>query len=211
MQSEMLREGSSRSPEERLESHRVSSQSPVLLSERLVLRAPHKEDIDALAHLANNAKVATMVSRMPHPYTVADAADFVRRAHNGAIGKAVFAITKADNCAFMGCCGLEVDPNTPCRGEIGYWLGEPYWGQGYATEAAQVLVDMAFREDAITMLDARCRVVNAASRRVIQKCGFQYQGTGMAPSLALGGSIAVEWYRLDKATWLSLRSWGGSR
>ncbi|MCO6184829.1 GNAT family N-acetyltransferase [Rhizobium sp. L1K21] len=211
MQSEMLREGSSRSPEERLQSQRVSTQSPVMLSERLVLRAPHIEDIDALAHLANNAKIATMVSRMPHPYTVADAAAFVRRANNGVIGKAVFAITKADTGEFMGCCGLEVDPAEQSRGEIGYWLGEPHWRQGYATEAAQVLVDMAFRDDMIEMLDARCRVVNTASRRVIQKCGFQYQGTGMAPSLALGGTTAVEWYRLDRATWLSLRSWGGSR
>ena len=211
MQSEMLREGSSRSPEERLESQRVSSQSPILLSERLVLRAPHKEDIDALAHLANNAKVATMVSRMPHPYTVADAADFVRRANNGGIGKAVFAITKADTGEFMGCCGLEMDPDDPSRGEIGYWLGERYWNKGYATEAAQVLVDMAFRDDTLEMLDARCRVVNTASRRVIQKCGFQYQGTGMVQSLAMGGSVAVEWFRLDRNTWLSLRSWGGSR
>ncbi len=211
MQTELLREGSSRSPEERLESQRVSSQSPVLLSERLVLRAPHIEDIDALAHLANNAKIANMVSRMPHPYTVADAKDFVRRANKGVIGKAVFAITKADTDVFMGCCGLEIDPDQPERGEIGYWLGEQYWNKGYATEAAQVLVDMAFRDDVVEMLDARCRVVNNASRRVIQKCGFQYQGTGMAPSLAMGGPVAVEWFRLERSTWLSLRSWGGSR
>ncbi|MNY83689.1 hypothetical protein D3C86_2266360 [compost metagenome] len=53
--------------------------------------------------------------------------------------------------------------------------------------------------------------MNLASRRVIQKCGFQFQGSGMVGSLALGGSIAVEWYRLDRKTWVSLRSWGGMR
>ena len=212
MQSQLLREGPSRSPQERSEPlSRALSASPVLLSERLILRAPHNDDIDALAHLANNAKVATMVSRMPHPYTVADATAFVRRAANGGIGKAVYAITKADNGHFLGCCGIETDEMAPHRAEIGYWLGEPHWNQGYATEAAQVLVDMAFRSGSIEMIDARCRVVNVASRRVIHKCGFQFQGTGLVSSLAMGGSVAVEWYRLDRRTWMSLRSWGGSR
>ena len=72
MQAELLREGPSRPPEERLRPERSRTDCPVLLSERLVLRAPHTDDIDALAHLANNANVATMVSRMPHPYTADD-------------------------------------------------------------------------------------------------------------------------------------------
>jgi hypothetical protein len=62
----------------------------------------------------------------------------------------------------------------------------------------------------IEAIEARCRVTNPASRRVIQKSGFQYQGNGMVPSLALGGSLPVEWYRLDRKTWISLRSWGRS-
>jgi len=46
---------------------------------------------------------------------------------------------------------------------------------------------------------------------VIQKCGFQFQGTGMIDCLALGGMVAVEWFRLDRKTWMSLRSWGELR
>ncbi|SCB47778.1 GNAT family N-acetyltransferase [Rhizobium multihospitium] len=211
MQGELLREDQSRSPEERLRPDRLRTDCPVLLSERLVLRAPHEEDIDALAHLANNANVATMVSRMPHPYTANDAADFVRRTKLGEIGKCVYAITKADNGAFLGCCGVEPtgDPRTV---EIGYWLGEPYWNQGYTTEAAHALVDMVFRtRESVAQIDARCRVMNVASRRVVQKCGFQFQGSGLAASLALGSTVPVEWYRLDRKTWISLRSWGGMR
>ena len=63
----------------------------------------------------------------------------------------------------------------------------------------------------IAQIDARCRVTNVGSRRVIQKCGFQFQGTGMVPSLAVGSTVPVEWYRLDRKTWMSLRSWGGMR
>jgi len=174
------------------------------------MRAPHEDDIDALAHLANNANIATMVARMPHPYTVADAADFVRRTRAGAIGKCVYAITKADNGAFLGCCGIE--PHEDGRTvELGYWLGEPFWNQGYATEAAHTLVDMVFRTRDIEQIDARCRVMNIPSRRVIQKCGFQFQATGMVQSLAVGGMVPVEWYRLDRKTWVSLKSWGGMR
>src|SRR6218665_734118 len=210
MQSELLREDQSRSPEQRPRPERSRIDCPILLSQRLVLRAPHEDDVDALAHLANNANIANMVARMPHPYTVADAADFVRRTRAGAIGKCVYAITKADNGAFLGCCGIE--PHEDGRTvELGYWLGEPYWNQGYVTEAAHALIDMVFRTRDIEQIDARCRVMNIPSRRVIQKCGFQFQATGMVQSLAVGGMVPVEWYRLDRKTWVSLKSWGGMR
>lgn len=210
MQSQLLMDDRLRSPEERPRPFRTGSDCPVLLSARLVLRAPHEDDIDALAHLANHSSVATMVSRMPHPYTVADAADFVRRSQAGTMGKCVYAITKAENGAFLGCCGIEPhrDPETV---ELGYWLGEPYWNRGYGTEAAQTLIDMAFRTRDIERIDARCRVMNIAARRVIQKCGFQFQGSGMAHSLALGTMVPVEWYRLDRKIWMSLKSWGTGR
>ncbi len=211
MQIELSRVDQSRSPQDRLRPDRLRSDCPVLLSQRLVMRAPHEEDIDALAHLANNAAVATMVSRMPHPYTARDAADFVRRTNAGEIGKCVYAITKAENGEFLGCCALEPHVTDDDTLEIGYWLGEPHWNRGYATEAAHALIDMAFRTRDIAHIDARCRVTNIASRRVIQKCGFQFQGSGMVGSLAMGGMMPVEWYRLDRKTWMSLKSWGEMR
>ena len=211
MDSLLLRDDQSRSPEDRPRPDRSRTDCPVLLSQRLVLRSPHVEDIDALAHLANNAAIATMVARMPHPYTAKDAADFVRRTNIGEIGKCVYAITKAENGEFLGCCALEPHAADEDTLEMGYWLGEPYWNRGYATEAAHALIDMAFRTRDIARIDARCRVTNIASRRVIQKCGFQFQGSGMVGNLAMGGMVPVEWYRLDRKTWLSLKSWGEMR
>lgn len=209
MQDLLGRDDQFRSPQDRPRPERSRTDCPVLLSPRLVLRAPHVEDIDALTHLANNAKIATMVSRMPHPYTKNDANDFVRRAKDGEIGKCVYAITRMDTGEFMGCCGIETTADESTV-EIGYWLGEPYWNEGYATEAAHALIDMAFRTRDISFIDGRCRVTNTASRRVLQKCGFQFQGAGMVGSLALGGIMPVDWYRLDRKTWVSLRSWGVS-
>ena len=93
--------------------------------------------------------------------------------------------------------------------ELGYWIGEPYWRHGYATEAAHALVDLAFRATMIDALNVSCRVLNAASRRVIHKCGFQYATQGMMDSL-VAGRVPIERYRLDRSTWVSLRSWGQS-
>ena len=191
------------------DSHHEPGGCPVLVTERLVLRTPHPEDTDALTCLANNARVATMVSRMPHPYTRKDAADFIRRSKTGAIGKCVYAVTEADNGRFLGCCGIEPQDD-PATLELGYWIGEPFWGKGYATEAAHAVIDMAFRTRNVECIDVRCRVTNLASRRVIHKCGFQFQGTGMINSMALGSAIPVEWYRLDRKTWISLRSWAAA-
>jgi RimJ/RimL family protein N-acetyltransferase len=154
--------------------------------------------------------VAAMVSRMPHPYTIKDAENFVARVSTGAMGKCVYAITRNDGHEFIGCCGLQ-SQETGGGLEIGYWLGEPYWNRGFATEAAQTLIDFGFRHFDVDFIDGRVRVMNIGSRRVLQKSGFQFQGTGMAPSLALGGMVAVEWFRLDRKTWGSLRNWGGAR
>ncbi|EEW86131.1 conserved hypothetical protein [Brucella melitensis bv. 3 str. Ether] len=106
---------------------------------------------------------------------------------------------------FMGCCGIH--PYKHGEGlEIGYWLGEPYWGHGFATEAAHALIDLAFRATGIGRLHVSCRASNGGSRRVIHKCGFQFSGMGMADSLA-AGNVPVEHYVLDRRTWIGLRSW----
>ena len=186
---------------------------PVLVTERLVLRAPHIEDVDAIARLADNIRVAEMLSRMPHPYTKDHAVDFVRRANAGEIGKCVYAITLAQSGTFVGCCGINYRRSNDDHAiagkeqlEIGYWLGEPHWGKGYATEAAHALVDLVFRATQVEKLYASCRVSNIASRRVLYKSGFQYTNTGMMDSIN-AGNVPVERYMLDRRTWIGLRSW----
>jgi len=180
---------------------------PTLLTERLVLRQPHHDDIDDLAVLANNRRIANMLGRMPHPYGEAEAKAFVDTATGPRAREAIYAITEAKSGALLGCAGLN-----PVNGalDLGYWIGQPYWGKGFATEAAHALVDLAFRATNISHLTASCRVTNAASRRVIHKCGFQYVGQGMMNSLA-AGPVTAERYRLDRKVWIGLRSWTGTQ
>lgn len=176
---------------------------PVLVTERLVLRPPHDDDLPDLVEFANNRRVADMLARMPYPYGEAEGRAFLALSRSGRSADTVYALALGENGAFVGCAGL----NRTERGLVlGYWVGQPYWGRGYATEAAHALVDLAFRATCIETLEVSCRVTNPASRRVIHKCGFQYVGQGMVTSLA-AGQIAVERYQLDRRTWVSLRTW----
>lgn len=189
---------------EEVEDQSLRIDCPVLVTERLVLRPPHEDDLEELAELADNREVAGMLARMPHPYAMADARQFLQSIRDEHHAGCTYAIALGLNGAFIGCAGLDASP----RGlELGYWIGEPYWGRGYATEAAHALVDLAFRATPIETLHASCRVVNAPSRRVIHKCGFQYSGRGLLES-RVAGCVSVERYRLDRKTWVSLRSWG---
>lgn len=188
---------------------RPATACPVLVTRRLVLRAPRADDAPDIARLAGNRRVAAMLARMPHPYRGAHAQDFIARAGRQEGSGCTYALTVAETGAFIGCAGLAVkDKSDPKESglELGYWVGEPFWGMGFATEAAHALVDHAFRATAIGTLHASCRVINGASRRVIHKCGFQYAGQGMMDSAA-AGRVAVERYRLDRRTWVALRSW----
>jgi RimJ/RimL family protein N-acetyltransferase len=187
---------------EAIEDESYAIDCPVLATERLVMRAPRDSDLEQLVALADNRHVAEMLARMPHPYGEAEARTFLAMAASRRAG-IVYALTLKDTGTFVGCAGL----NTTDRGlELGYWIGEPYWKSGYATEAAHALVDLAFQNTSIQVLHASTRVINPASRRVIHKCGFQYAGQGMLNSI-VAGQVPVERYRLDRKTWTSLRNW----
>ena len=187
---------------------------PVLETERLILRAPRFEDAEAIATLVNDRRIAENTLRIPHPYALADAQAFLTAANTGD-GEIAFLIctqgttalgTTALGATVLGCCGIaKLDGRTP---EIGYWLGVPFWGKGYATEAARAVIDHAFGELGYDTLLAGARVSNPASRRVLQKCGFQWTGVGLYRIRALASSAPCDRFRLDRGLWASLKSWG---
>lgn len=172
---------------------------PVLVTERLVLRPPHADDIEDLLALANNRRIAEMLARMPHPYGLVDALEFLAMAEQRATG-CIYAVTLAETGRFIGCAGLEDWRGTGM--EIGYWLGEPYWDHGYATEVAGALVDLAFRATGVDVLKASCRADNRASRRVLEKAGFTRTGEGVLHSRTAGQSPSLL-FELDRARWIA--------
>ena len=176
---------------------------PVLETERLVLRAPRLGDAKTVAVLANDRRIAENTARIPHPYRMADAEDFIATANLG--NEAVFFITLR-NGVLIGACGFtQVDRHPP---EIGYWLGVKHWGKGYATEAVRSLIDHAFTDLGHKALQSSVRVTNPDSRRVLEKCGFQWTGVGLCRIRALGSSVPVDRFRLERGIWTALKSWG---
>lgn len=175
---------------------------PVLETKRLALRAPRLEDAKTVAALANDRRIAENTARIPHPYRMTDAEGFISAA-NKAVGDAVFLITLQDG-SIAGACSIMCEDDTP---ELGYWLGAPYWGKGYATEALHAVVDYAFTDLGHEALQAGARVTNPASRRVLEKCGFQWTGVELHRFLALGSSTPVDRFKLERGVWSSIKSW----
>lgn len=180
---------------------------PVLETKRLTLRAPCIEDAKTVAALANDRRIAENTARIPYPYKIADAENFIAGA-NKADGEVVFLIAAHDG-AILGACGaIPLDGQPP---ELGYWLGVPYWGKGFATEALHALIDFAFGEFDHPALQAGARVTNPASRRVLEKCGFQWTGVGLYRIRALSSSAPIDRFRLERGIWTAIKGWGRSK
>jgi RimJ/RimL family protein N-acetyltransferase len=176
----------------------------VLETKRLALRAPCHKDAKMVTALANDRRIAENTVRIPHPYKVTDAEHFISSA-NKSDGETVFLITLRDQ-TIIGACGITMQAQMP---ELGYWLGIAYWGKGYATEALHALIDYAFTEFAHDTLHAGARVSNPASRRVLEKCGFQWTGVGLYRIRSINSSAPIDRFRLERRVWSALKGWRG--
>jgi len=183
---------------------------PVLETGRLILRAPKLEDAKVIATMANDRRIAENSARIPHPYRRTDADDFILSANRGADTAFVVALRNGRGSPqVIGACGFtQIDRHPP---EIGYWLGVKFWGNGYATEAVRAMIDHAFTDRDCDALHAAVRVTNPASRRVLEKCGFQWTGAGLLRIRAIASSAPIDRFRLDRGLWASLKSWGAAR
>lgn len=179
---------------------------PVFETKRLALRAPRLEDAKTVAALANDRRIAENTARIPHPYKLKDAESFIGGA-NRAGGEAVFLITLRDKTV-IGACGIVPQEQAA---ELGYWLGVAYWGNGYATEALHAVIDYAFTDLEHAALQAGARVTNPASRRVLEKCGFQWTGVGLYRIRAINSSAPIDRFRLERGIWSAIKAWGRSK
>jgi RimJ/RimL family protein N-acetyltransferase len=175
---------------------------PGLATARLVLRAPLRSDIKAIVALANDLRIAANTARIPHPYAIEDAEQFIASV-NKREGEACFAVTFEG--APIGVCSVDLREDGP---EMGYWLGVPFWGRGFATEAVRALIDHAFGDLEHETLISGARVNNPASRRVLEKCGFQWTSVRLSRIRAINSAAPIDRFRLDRRLWASLKSWG---
>jgi ribosomal-protein-alanine N-acetyltransferase len=150
---------------------------PILSSERLILRPFSLSDASTVQYLAGERAIAANTMTIPHPYEDGLAEEWISHHQDEykADGSVTFAITQHETGSLVGAINLSVKPEFE-HGEIGYWIGTPYWNRGYATEAARRILHYGFIVRGLNLIWARHFSNNPASGCVMKKIGMQYEG-----------------------------------
>ena len=157
----------------------------MIQTDRLILRALTLDDVPVLQRLISPWPVIRMLAQSPHPYTLADAEAFA--AHDAPWRFAI------DRDGLMGV--VEISDH------LGYWLGQPFWGRGYMTEAAAALIDSFFTSTATADIASGAFADNPGSYRVLEKLGFVATGTSQVHCVSRGEAVAHTDMTLTYAAW----------
>lgn len=168
-------------------------------TQRLILRAPTLTDMPDFVAILNDYDVAKNLQRVAHPFTEAMFYDALARIDRDRRNSSVhsFAVTRAMDGALIGMCSAERSHEGAW--EFGYWFGRPYWGQGYATEAARPVMRFAFEDLAAERLTAGWFDDNPASGAVLHKLGFGITGVTRVNCLARGCQVISNRTQLTRA------------
>ena len=164
-----------------------------------ILRPWSPDDLSSLVEAANNPAIARYLTNMfPHPYTAADGQAFIE-----------FVSSQAPTCIFaievnghaVGSIGLHPQADIHCKNaELGYWLAQPFWGQGIISQAISQLVAYGFQTFDIMRIFARPFGTNRASQRVLEKAGFLLEAQ-FKQTLFKNGEFLDEWvYAVRRAS-----------
>eukprot|EP01030_Chromulinospumella_sphaerica_P010191 gene10191-9997_t len=149
-------------------------QTPRIETRRLTLRAPAPGDETRLAALMADYDIARMTSRVPHPYDLSDAVEFITRAQAKDPRTDHNFLLEHDEEGVIGGLGFFTPPGEPL--EVGYWVGRNWWGRGFASEALQGALAWAKHEWKKRFVVAGHFSDNPASGTVLCKAGFLYTG-----------------------------------
>lgn len=153
------------------------TQLPTLNTPRLILRPFRMTDTDDLAVLANDKEIALNTENFPYPYEKYMAEKWINQHQEFFLinKKLLLAIVTRKKQQLIGVIGLDVNTDHD-RAVLGYWLGRPFWGQGYATEAAKRLLHYGFKELQLQRICSSHLKRNPKSGQVLKKLGMQYEG-----------------------------------
>lgn len=176
---------------------------PTLQTSRLILRPFELTDAPGVQNLAGAREIAFNTGAVSHPYEDGMAEKWIST-HQEKFeqGKLVnFAIVKKETIELCGAIGLTIN-NKNYNAELGYWIGVPYWGQGYGTEAASKAIAYGFESLNLHRIYASHLTRNPASGRVLQKIGMTREGClrqhikhwGIYEDYAMYGILATEWH-----------------
>ena len=172
-------------------------------TERLLLRPGWPEDAPALVAAIGDEAVVRNLSRVPWPYGPAEADAFLGLPQDERRPRLLI-FTRATAPQLIGGIGLmDLDDGPAEQAELGYWIARAHWGQGYATEAARAVLDLAFHGLRLGRIEAGHFADNASSGRVLAKLGFAAEGSRMLHRSGLRPGVQpCLWYGIDAADWI---------
>lgn len=183
------------------------SNRPEILTERLRLRPFRLEDAPAVTELASDRAISLTTLNIPHPYTLEIAREWIS-AHEQAFAARALAnfglFTRASG-QLVGTVGLVISPRHH-RADLGYWIGVPFWGCGYATEGARAVIDFGFERLHLNRITAGYFTGNEASGAVMRKLGMTREGTQRQHVLKDDQFVDIESYALLRQEWEARRA-----
>ena len=176
-------------------------QQPVLRTERLTLRPFEETDAPAVQRLAGEYEIALNTLSVPHPYPDGAAEQWIAAQREAFEKDTLHNFAAVAEGELVGSIGLMMKGDAIA--EIGYWIGKPFWGRGYASEAAAAVVRYGFETCNLHRIYADYFARNPGSGRVMQKLGMKYEGTLRQHIHKWGEYVDVIYYGLLRDEWLS--------
>lgn len=166
-----------------------------LEGKRITLRTPEEEDAEFLARNMNDPRVRRPIASVG-PLSTDDEAEWIEGANDEGVS---LLICVGDDS--VGTIGLSDVNELWGRAEVGYWLAPEAWGEGYATEATELLVAYGFDQHRFNKVVAHAFAFNAASRRVLEKVGFTEEGVHRKEAFIDGEYVDIHSYGLLAREW----------
>jgi RimJ/RimL family protein N-acetyltransferase len=165
-----------------------------LETKRLILRPVHLDDAARIEELASEYELAKTTLHVPSPYPEGGGKDFVE-VFSKKENLVLFAMVEKESDSLIGLINLNLTPAYD-RGELGYWVGRPYWGRGFGTEAAQAVTEYGFDELKLNKVFAGAYSDNPGSWRIMEKLGMTHEGTWKQHAKRFGRYIDLTYYGL---------------
>jgi RimJ/RimL family protein N-acetyltransferase len=183
--------------------------APQLDSKRLVLRAMHAGDVSEIQFHVNTKAVCDNLSYTPHPYTMDMAENWMQNINRGMMDGTCRYWSACDRITgeFMGSTGLSLFQEQD-GAELHYWFGEKFWNRGYCTEASKRTIMYVFEDLKLHRLQITHRKGNLASKRVVEKCGFIFEGELRDQLKRFGSYENVMYYSMLISDFLKLKDSG---
>lgn len=161
---------------------------------RLILSEFSEADIPELVPLIGAREVAATTLRIPHPYEERHAREFFATIPKENELRLAIRVRSTGRL----CGGIGLHPDTePKRAELGYWIGVPFWGNGYATEAATAVIEYGFKKLKLERIFASHFKGNDKSGRVLQKIGMHHEGRVRYGVMKAGKLLDLETYAVE--------------